>query len=373
LERFSKILFSFNRKKSGSNSDPFWEQAAETVFNSCVTSLSKENNKSFRALKNLTQDANLASLQKALKGLPAERYLSDDGKGVASSVLAMLASSSKPMSHLTDKSPNGQFSLRGYFQEVQNNSKAWLFLSTKPSNRELTLPLIACLTELALTQLMDIGIDKKRRIWCIFVELPALGRLPALSPLMSEGRKYGACVIACLQSLNQLYDNYGQYAASAIFGQFGTSFFFQNNEPAIAKMFSSMCGTETITSQKKNTSFGANEFRDGVSYNEHQQRKALVEHSDLASLAIGECYTLLPEPAVRVSKMQLPEAKLKDKNICFVQKAITQQSISQPEPEIDVPKIKVAKSTKAKPPVVKKSTRKKAIEPELKVGKNVGF
>ena len=134
---------------------------------------------------------------------------------------------------------------------------------------------------------------------------------------MRQNRKYGACVIAGLQSLNQIYDNYGHYAGSSIFGQFGTSFFFRNNEASIAQMISSMCGMETITKQQENTSFGANEYRDGVSYNEHQQRKRLVEYSDLAGLATGECYVLLPEPEVRLSKMQTPEVILQDKHPGF--------------------------------------------------------
>jgi len=36
LERFSKILIGFNRKQYSSHSDPFWENAAEAVFNSCI-------------------------------------------------------------------------------------------------------------------------------------------------------------------------------------------------------------------------------------------------------------------------------------------------------------------------------------------------
>ena len=95
-----------------------------------------------------------------------------------------------------------------------------------------------------------------------------------------------------MQSLNQLFDKYGQYAGSSIFGQFGTSFFFRNTaEPALAKMISSMCGTETVTRQQKNTSFGANEFRDGVSYSEQQQKNPLIEIDDLANLAVGESAT----------------------------------------------------------------------------------
>jgi len=320
LERFAKILFSFNRKRSKSHSDPFWEQSAQYVFNACVEYLIKTDNTNLEALKVLTIEANLEELQKKLKGTAAERYLTDDGKGVASSVLSMLATNAKPISYLTDDITSNTFSLKEHFNNIKSGSNSWLFLSTKPSNRELTLPLIACLTELALSELMNIGINQQRKVWCIFDELASLGNLPALSPLMAEGRKYGACVIAALQSLNQLYDHYGAYAGSSIFGQFGTYFFFRNTEPAIAKMFSSMCGTETITRQQKNTSFGANDFRDGVSYQELEQKKELVEYNKLASLTIGECYTLLPEPSVRLSKIQIPQDKGKDTSEGFIQK-----------------------------------------------------
>ena len=322
LERFSKILFSFNRKRSRSHSDPFWEQSAEYVFNACVEYLVKKDKANLGSLKRMAIDSNLKNLQKQLKGTPAERYLTDDGKGVASSVLSMLATSAKPMSHLPDINDTkaGKFTLREHFQNIKQGSNSWLFLSTKPSSRELTLPLIACLSELALTQLMDIGINKDRRVWCIFDELASLGLLPSLPPLMSEGRKYGACVVAALQSLNQLYDHYGHYSGSSIFGQFGTSFFFRNTEPAIAKLFSDMCGTETVTRQQKNTSFGANTFRDGVSYSEHQQKQPIAQLNDLAALSVGECYALLPEPEVRLSKIQTPEDKAKDNNQGFVKK-----------------------------------------------------
>jgi len=320
LDRFSKILFSFNRKRSRSHSDPFWEQSAQYVFNACAEYLIRTGNTSLTALKTLTVEANLKELQKKLKGTAAERYLTDDGKGVASSVLSMLATNAKPISYLSDNNIDSTFSLKEHFKNIKSGSNAWLFLSTKPSSRELTLPLIACLTELAISKLMDIGIDQRRRLWCVFDELASLGNLPALSPLMAEGRKYGACVVAALQSLNQIYDHYGAYAGSSIFGQFGTCFFFRNTEPAIAKMFSSMCGTETITRQQKNTSFGANDFRDGVSYQEVDQKKELVEYNELASLAIGECYTLLPEPKVRLSKMQIPRDKGHDITQGFMQK-----------------------------------------------------
>jgi type IV secretory pathway TraG/TraD family ATPase VirD4 len=254
-----------------------------------------------------------------LKGTEGGRYLSGDNQTTASSILSVLSTSSKPLRYLADHSVMGSFSLQQYFANIENKVGSWLFLSTKPSARELTLPLIAALSELAFCQLMNIGINRQRRVWFVIDELSSLGKMPALAGLMAEGRKYGACVLAGLQSLNQLYTHYGQYEGSTIFGQFGTNCFFRNNEPAIAKMVSNMCGNQIINRQQKNISFGANELRDGISYHETQQKKDLVEYSDLASLAVGQCYALLPEPQVRISKLQTVEVQKKDKNIGFVQ------------------------------------------------------
>ena len=318
LERFSKILFSFNRKRSGTSSDPFWEQSAEIVFNACVEYLVNNNTTSMSALKRMTIDAKLETLQDKLQGTPAERYLSDDGKGLAGSVLSMLATTAKPISFLKDNSNAGKFSLKQHFQNIKSGSNAWLFLATKPSSRQLTSSIIACLTELALCQLLDIGIKEDRRLWFVIDELASLGKLPALPTLMSEGRKYGSSIICGMQSLNQLYSIYGQYEGSSIFGQFGTSFFFRNTENIIARQVSAMSGMETITRQQKNTSFGANEFRDGISYSEHQQKKLLIEPSDLSSLATGECYVFLPEPEVRIAKIQIPHTNAPNKNHSFV-------------------------------------------------------
>jgi hypothetical protein len=82
-----------------------------------------------------------------------------------------------------------------------------------------------------------------------------------------------------------------------------------------------MSGNETITGQRKNTSYGANEFRDGISYSEHEQKKLLIEPADLANLATGECYAFLPEPQVRIAKIGVPEILLAGKNNNFIAKS----------------------------------------------------
>ena len=321
LRKFAKILIGFNRKSSGSQSDPFWENAAETVFSSVAEYLRPEA-APIEKIYDLVSNAPREYLESILKNTEASRYLTKDGKQTVASVLSVLAANTQSLSYLSSDKNNGSFSVAEYFQGVEESNPRWLFLATKPGSRALTLPLISAITELALSRLMNLGANKERRVWTIIDELPALGRLPALAPLMAEGRKYGACVIAGLQSLNQLYEKYGSYAGSAIFGQFGTSFFFRSTEPAIAKMISESCGSETITRQQKNTSFGANTFRDGISYSEQEKKRPLVDIEDLASLGTGQCYVLSSEPEVRLAKIKAPEAKVKDKNEGFIEKDI---------------------------------------------------
>ena len=319
LERFAKILFGFNRKRTGHSADPFWEQSAESLFIACTDYQRSTGDLRIEQLCSLVRGSSLGILQAKLKNTDASRYLESDNKTTASSILSVLATNAKPLSYLRNNTLDNSFSLKEHFKNIDQGAGNWLFLATKPSSRELTLALIACISELAFSRLLDIGIKEDRRIWFVIDELSALGKLPSLPTLMAEGRKYGACVLSGLQSLNQLYSNYGQYEGSTIFGQFGTNFFFRNNEPAIAKTVSSICGRETIYRQQKNTSFGAHEFRDGVSYSEQQQQKDLVEYSDLAGLAAGECFVLLPEPQVRIVKLQTPEVKLPNKNAGFMQ------------------------------------------------------
>lgn len=320
IKRFSKILLGFNRKKANSHSDPFWENAATEIFN-CAAEYIKNKQGSIEELVDLVCNVDLEYLKFVLRGTKADRYLGGEDDRMANSIAAVLASNAEAMTYLTSESKNGQFSLQKYFNNVNQGSKSLLFLGVKPSARELTTPLISSIVELAFANLIDIGINSDRKLWFVIDELPALGKLPALSTLMSEGRKYGACIIASMQSLNQLYDYYGQYAGSTIFGQFGTSFFFKNHEPAITKMISDMSGKQTIVRQNKNTSFGANEFRDGVSYHEHLQQKPLIAVNDVSNLGIGECYAILPDPSVRFAKINIPFVKIEDKNFGFVAKS----------------------------------------------------
>jgi hypothetical protein len=211
------------------------------------------------------------------------------------------------------------------------------------------MPLTACLFELAVSHLIAMGVNQNRRMWFIIDELASLGRLNGFSSLMSEGRKYGGCVLAAMQSITQLFENFGQYGASHIFGQFATKFLFRTDDPISAKIIADIFGQLEYSHQQKNTSFGANEFRDGISYTEQQRHKPLITTDALASLADHQCFVGLPEPLVRIAKIKVPVAfNIQEKHQAFIARSVmidppqqraaeSDDSNIEQEPTIDQP------------------------------------
>lgn len=316
LEKFAKVLFSFDKRSTGSGNDQFWQNSGEILFTSCVESLIKKDYRTISALKNILTKTNSKDLANLLQGTRAARYFSKNNNTTAESILSVMTTSVRPMRLLQDSKKC--FSLKDYFQNIEKGNNSWLFLSSSPSQREVTLPLLACILELAVSYLVESGINEQRRMWFVIDELASLGRLNSLSVLLAESRKYGGCVIAATQSLNQLFDKYGHYAGSTLFDQFATKFIFRSTDPSTARLITDIFGNIEYASQQKNTSYGAHEHRDGVSYTEQEKRKSLITTNDIASLKDLECFVGLPDPKIRITKLQLAPSKVERKNKGYV-------------------------------------------------------
>lgn len=324
LEKFAKVLFSFDRRSTGGGNDQFWQNSSEILFTSCVESLIKKDCRTIAALKKILTKVNRQDLASLLQGTRAARYFSKNNTTTAESILSVMTTSVRPICLLQDSKQ--QFSLKQYFGNIEKGSNSWLFLASSPSQREVTLPLLACILELAVSYLIETGINEQRRMWFVIDELASLGRLNSLSTLLAESRKYGGCVMAATQSLNQLFDKYGHYAGSTLFDQFATKFMFRSTDPSTARLITDIFGNIEYTSQQKNTSYGAHEHRDGVSYTEQEKRKSLITTNDIASLKDLECFVGLPEPQVRITKLQLAPAQLERKNKGYVPLSLSEEA-----------------------------------------------
>lgn len=297
----------------------FWEQSAHNTFVACAELMKSYNHSSTQELYNVLTTSDVGELYNILEETNAAKYFTVDNARAASSIIAVLMSNLKPLQFLPDADPANCFSIKSYTHPINKGNNLWLFLSTDPSSRELTLPLNASILELFISSIRKTRAKANNKIWVVVDELPSLGKLPSLTQLMAEGRKYGTCVLAGLQSTSQLYHHYGDAESSTLIGLFKTKFAFSSDDPRMGELYSKLCGRKTMISQQKNTSFGANEFRDGVSYNERSEQLPLIPYEDFGKLNIEECYVILPEMSTRVDKIKTPEAKIKDKNDWFIE------------------------------------------------------
>jgi hypothetical protein len=101
---------------------------------------------------------------------------------------------------------------------------------------------------------------------------------------------------------------------------------FRSTDPSTARLITDIFGTTYYASQQKNTSYGAHEHRDGVSYTEQEKRKSLITTNDIASLKDLECFVGLPDPQVRITKLQLAPAQLERKNKGYVPLSLSEEA-----------------------------------------------
>jgi type IV secretory pathway TraG/TraD family ATPase VirD4 len=321
LEHFANILIGFNNRQNARQTNDFWEEASQTIFVALTKKMQNENDLSLRKLLHILSKSDRQTLYDMLSDTDAGKYFAKDNAKTVASINSVLMANIKPLRFLSEMDTKQKFTIEQYLKNISTgNSESWLFLSACPSARNLTLPLTSCLLELIVSKIMNQAqAQNQQKIWFIIDELASLGRMPSLNILMQEGRKYGACVVSGMQSISQLYAYYGEADASNLIGLFRTKFAFGSDDPKMADLYGKLFGISTVISQQKNTSFGANEFRDGVSYNEKHDNLPLVSYQDLTKLQMGECFVLLPESDVRVARLEVPLATNRDENSWFVE------------------------------------------------------
>lgn len=273
-----------------STADPFWVNAARTIFSSAAYEMRNDPDRSVIKLLRYLLTADLELLQKYLKGTVAETLVSEKIEKTAISIKSVLATYLKSMKYIKDeKSP---FSIRQWIQNESGNN--WLFITSLGDRHETLKPLITAWLDIAVNALLSLPPKFDRRIWLILDELTSLQQVPYLTQTLSESRKFGGCAIVGLQNYAQLAKLYGQEGAREISSLINTRAMFRQPDPDIAKWSAQNFG-ETITDEvREGISYGANTMRDGVSINRVETRKPVVSFSEMMSLGDLNAYLRLP-------------------------------------------------------------------------------
>lgn len=288
------------------NNDPFWVESARNLFIQSVILYRDLGIKSNQELVHFLLNSSLKELRTMLGSTTISSLLEEGAEKTLISVRSTLMNYIKPLNYLNDKLES--FSIKKWVHDDSEDSDAWLFLSCRADQRETLKPLISSWLDIAINSLMSSKIDIKRRFWFIIDELPALQRIASLKTALAESRKYGGCIVAGLQSLNQMHALYGLDHARSMLNLFNTEIYFRTIESSNRELISGALGEAEESELMESISYGANTMRDGVSNSIQTRNRRLVTATELRHLEDLEAIIQLPK-INNITKIKMPLAQ----------------------------------------------------------------
>ncbi|WP_058532909.1 type IV conjugative transfer system coupling protein TraD [Legionella saoudiensis] len=297
--------------------DPFWVNAARTVFASVASRMREDKDRSLSKLLRLLVTGEFDELEPYLVGTAAATLVSSKIEKTAISIRSVITTYLKSLHSLNGLEQSGQeaFSIRDYL--LNKELSGWLFISSNGEQHKSLKPLISMWIAMASLTLLSLEEDANRRIWFICDELPSLHKLPLLGETIAEVRKFGGCFLLGMQSYSQLEKVYGRSGASEIFDLLNTRAFFASPSSQMAQLVSKELGEEEIDDTRENYSYGANSIRDGISLGKNRITRPLVTYPEIMNLAPLSCYLRLPGE-FPITKLELKLQKRKAKSEGFI-------------------------------------------------------
>jgi type IV secretory pathway TraG/TraD family ATPase VirD4 len=164
--------------------------------------------------------------------------------------------------------------------EWAETRKGWIFLTSKPSEREALRPLHSLWIDLLVLRLLNEPKENQHPVWFVLDELASLQRLPQLHTAITENRKSKNPLVLGFQGKAQLEVIYG-HMAEVMLSQPATKIFLKTTEPKAAEWVSSALGKVEIERVRR-TLYDGN--RNGHNFTIERQVEPLVLDSEISGL-----------------------------------------------------------------------------------------
>ena len=158
--------------------------------------------------------------------------------------------------------------------------KGWIFLTSKPSEREAIRPLHSLWIDLLVLRLLNEPKESQHPVWFVLDELASLQRLPQLHTAITENRKSKNPLVLGFQGKAQLEFIYG-HMAEVMLSQPATKIFLKITEPKAAEWVSNAIGKVEIERLRETHSTG---LRAGNNFSLERQVEPLVMDSEISGL-----------------------------------------------------------------------------------------
>lgn len=164
--------------------------------------------------------------------------------------------------------------------EWAEDRKGWIFITSKPSEREALRPLHSLWIDLLVLRLLNEPKESQHPVWFVLDELASLQRLPQLHTAITENRKSKNPLVLGFQGKAQLEMIYG-HLAEVMLSQPTTKIFLRTTEPKAAEWVSSAIGKIEIERLRETHSTG---LRAGNNFSVERQVEPLVLDSEISGL-----------------------------------------------------------------------------------------
>ena len=289
VDEVANLIFAESIESSQS---PFFPKAAKDIFAAILKGITfigienKEHRVKYmnnEALKKYLAKVNARMLCEFLSKFPElSGVLKYIGDGTSEQALGVLAELQETTGQLFRKSfgLDGRFSVRKFVKERAGRT---LFVEYDLSCGSTFIPIYKVIFDMFLKQ--SLCNTNRGKVYVICDELKLLPHLQHLEDALNFGRSGGVSVIAGIQSMEQLYEVYGEIGGRNIASGFQTTICFHTNNHATREYIQGVHGANLSAIQHT-----------GASNNLQESVRAgyAVEDWEIANLGLGEAIVGLP-------------------------------------------------------------------------------
>ena len=228
--------------------------------------------------------ADASEIERRVEGTEMAFYIGQKAGPQRAGVLSSLGLVAKSFRLLpTRKEANGKvWNATDWAKE----RKGWVFITSRPSEREALRPLHSLWIDLLVMRLNTKPEPGQKKVWFVLEEVASLQRLPQLHMAVTENRKSENPIVLIFQGKSQIETIYGRLAETML-SQPATKIFLKTTEPKASQWISQAIGSVEIE-RVRETKFDGS--RSGRNFIQDRQIEPLVMDSEIAGLADRHAY-----------------------------------------------------------------------------------
>ena len=283
----------------GGTGEPFWVQAARTLFVEMCEKLRSEGRTTNRDIARRLMTADLKTIHESLRNTIASPITSTEAARMAESIRSTFVTNAQALRFLPDAGK--RFSITEWLASDVPGST--LFISSTYSDLQLTRQLLTLWLDIAVQRLLIMPRTRQLRSWFFFDEIHALHRLPAIENGLQTARGYGGAFVLGLHSFDKLAETYGEKSANTLAALARTKLILTTADTTTAETCSAFIGSREVRQMDEGYSYGISKMRDGSTVTPTTKVEPLVLPDDLMNLPSLSGYVKFAEgfPAARIS------------------------------------------------------------------------